>query len=388
MTTSVPSLDGIYNISIDSATIESDTLTVDNLTLNDNKITSDTGIVNFDNDNITTSGTLNAGATTVTSLNAGSGTVQTTGTVDAGLLTVDDLQMNGSTVSNTASGDITLATTGSGSVSLDMFSAPAVINSGGSDTAVTLQNDNETAGWDIKMEADNQLTVSSSGNGDCIQLNSNSPHVIGRNASDASCTLQGRAGNQSFGLIVGQYNSLRNCALNVSNNSTSNALFGMESYSNTTPYGMFLDFSLASPNNETQYFMRCTDSTTTRVNVFSNGAFYGNGTFGTVSDQKLKENIVDCNPQLDKLMGLEIKNFNMKDKPEQELIGVIAQQVETVYPRLVESIADTDKDNQPTGTSTKHVKQSVFTWILVKALQEANTKIDALEQRINALENP
>ena len=87
-------------------------------------------------------------------------------------------------------------------------------------------------------------------------------------------------------------------------------------------------------------------------------------------------------------MGLEIKNFNMKDKPEQELIGVIAQQVETVYPRLVESIADTDKDNQPSCSSTKHVKQSVFTWILVKALQEANQKIIDLEARVTALEAP
>lgn len=383
MTTNAPSLDGVYNITIQGGTVESDSLNVDNLTLNDNKISSDTGAVSFDNDNITTTG-----SATVSSLNAGSGTIQTTGTVSAGLVTVDDLQMDSSTISNTASGNVTLATTGAGSVSLDMFSAPAIIHSGGSDTAVILRNDNETAGWDIKMAADNQLTISSSGNGDCIQLNSNSPHIIGRNASDASCTLQGRAGNQSKGLIIGTYNSLRNCALNVSNDSTSNALLGMESYAATTPYGLFMDFSAASPNNETQYFMRCTDSTTTRVNVFSNGAFYGNGTYGTVSDQKLKENIVDCNPQLDKLMGLEIKNFNMKDKPEQELIGVIAQQVETVYPRLVESIADTDKDNQPTGSSTKHVKQSVFTWILVKALQEANQKIIDLEARVTALEAP
>jgi hypothetical protein len=39
------------------------------------------------------------------------------------------------------------------------------------------------------------------------------------------------------------------------------------------------------------------------------------------------------------------------------------------------------------GTFTKHLKRDVFVPIIVKAVQELSNKYDALEARIQALEN-
>ena len=39
-----------------------------------------------------------------------------------------------------------------------------------------------------------------------------------------------------------------------------------------------------------------------------------NNTYGSLSDVKLKENIVDANSQWDDIKGLKIRNFNFKQK--------------------------------------------------------------------------
>ena len=58
---------------------------------------------------------------------------------------------------------------------------------------------------------------------------------------------------------------------------------------------------------------------------------------------------------------------------------MVAQELETVFPALV----TTDEEDD----DIKTVKYSVFVPILIKALQEADDKIDALEARIATLES-
>ena len=61
----------VWTTDLDGLTL----LTVDNITVNGAAITSDTGAISFGNENLTTTGTLNAGAITVTSLIIGAWTV-------------------------------------------------------------------------------------------------------------------------------------------------------------------------------------------------------------------------------------------------------------------------------------------------------------------------
>ena len=49
------------------------------------------------------------------------------------------------------------------------------------------------------------------------------------------------------------------------------------------------------------------------------------GSYGTISDIKLKENIVDATPKLEKVMQLQVKNYNLKSNPEFKQIGFISR---------------------------------------------------------------
>lgn len=130
------------------------------------------------------------------------------------------------------------------------------------------------------------------------------------------------------------------------------------------------------------------DSTTAQVFVaFSmNGGVTGSGqinangasaaAFGSYSDARLKENITDLPSQLDNILALRPVEFDYKDGSGHQ-IGFIAQEVEDVYPDLVSPNADgylmlTDMNKNDAR--------------LIKAVQELHAKVEALTDRIAALE--
>ena len=122
-----------------------------------------------------------------------------------------------------------------------------------------------------------------------------------------------------------------------------------------------------------------------KASIIMDGTFRSrNNTYTSYSDIKLKENIVDAGSQWNDIKGLKVRNFNFKiDDPSQKMIGVIAQEAETVCPNLVRDIPDTEeKDGEihETGTHTKEVKYSILYMKAIKALQEAMTRIEKLEQ--------
>jgi hypothetical protein len=122
--------------------------------------------------------------------------------------------------------------------------------------------------------------------------------------------------------------------------------------------------------------------------VFGNGNVQNtNNSYGAISDIKLKENVVDATPKLDKLNQVRIVNFNMIGA-EQKQIGVIAQELEQIFPGMVEESPDRDAEGNDLGTTTKGVKYSVFVPMLIKSIQELKAIVDAQAARITALEAP
>ena len=117
-----------------------------------------------------------------------------------------------------------------------------------------------------------------------------------------------------------------------------------------------------------------------------------NNSYGAISDVKLKENIVDATPKLDKLMQVRVRNYNLKGDYEQhKQIGVIAQELETVFPAMVDETPDKDEEGNDLGTTTKSVKYSVFVPMLIKAIQEQQaiisaqaTVLESLKARLDA----
>lgn len=110
-----------------------------------------------------------------------------------------------------------------------------------------------------------------------------------------------------------------------------------------------------------------------------------NNSYGAISDIKLKENIVDATPKLDDLMKVKVRNYNLKADQTHKQIGVIAQELEEIFPALVEEAPDRNMEGNDLGTVTKQVKYSVFVPMLIKAIQELNGKVDAQAAEIKSL---
>ena len=73
-----------------------------------------------------------------------------------------------------------------------------------------------------------------------------------------------------------------------------------------------------------------------------------------------------------------------------KMLGVVAQEAETVSAGLIDTKNDVEVDDATgegtvTGT-TKYVKYSILYMKAVKALQEAQTRIETLETKVAALE--
>lgn len=173
---------------------------------------------------------------------------------------------------------------------------------------------------------------------------------------------------------------------------------GMLDIRNTSgnPNIMYLAFPNAAPNNSSNYFLYAQDSSAVRCIIYSNGNIVNaNNSYGSISDAKLKENVVDASPKLDDLLQVKIRNFNYIGDDKKQL-GVVAQELEEVFPSMIDESPDfeeqevIDEEGNVTtervdlGTTTKSVKYSVFVPMLIKAIQELNAKVEQLESQLNA----
>ena len=104
------------------------------------------------------------------------------------------------------------------------------------------------------------------------------------------------------------------------------------------PDGLLIDFSVSTPDNNSDYFIYAEDATAPRFIVYSDGDVVNDdNSYGAISDERLKENILDAPSQLDSLKSVQIRSFNRLGSDETE-IGVIAQEIQKVYPDLVRPI--------------------------------------------------
>jgi hypothetical protein len=115
----------------------------------------------------------------------------------------------------------------------------------------------------------------------------------------------------------------------------------------------------------------------------SGNALNTNNSYGAISDIKLKENIVDASPKLADLMQVKVRNYNLIGSQIKQL-GVVAQELEAVFPSMVDEASDKDADGNDLGTTTKSVKYSVFVPMLIKAIQEQQAIIESLKARLDA----
>ena len=165
-----------------------------------------------------------------------------------------------------------------------------------------------------------------------------------------------------------------------------------------------LMLSNSQDGNGSNYFLRGSKNSTTPgggndcVWIYEDGDLRNNNnSYGQQSDIKLKENVVDAGSQWDDIKNLKVRKFNFKASTGFDThtqIGLIAQEAELVSPGLVKEVKDrvkTEEVSEVDGSTsykeslsetekTKHVMYSVLYMKAIKALQEAMTRIETLEQ--------
>lgn len=150
----------------------------------------------------------------------------------------------------------------------------------------------------------------------------------------------------------------------------------------SSPYGIWTSFT-SSPNNTTNYFIVGDDGTQSKFFIYSNGSMVNRtGSYGTISDIKYKENIIDASSKLEDILELKVRNFNFIGDDKKQ-IGFIAQEFEEVFPNMI----DVSEDIKSDGETYKSIKTSVLTPILVKAMQELAEQVKELKAEIEILKN-
>ena len=190
------------------------------------------------------------------------------------------------------------------------------------------------------------------------------------------------AGTGIFSKITGLYGNTTGVLVELNKN--------LGAY--TSGFAYYANIKPTNSGGNTYFFYGVKDDSNLKVRILQNGNLQNaNNSYGSTSDVKLKENIVDAGSQWDDIKALRIRNFNFKDDPDKEkMLGVVAQEAETVSPGLIETENDTVVDDTTgigtvTGT-TKFVKYSILYMKAVKALQEAQARIEILESKVSALE--
>jgi hypothetical protein len=100
------------------------------------------------------------------------------------------------------------------------------------------------------------------------------------------------------------------------------------------------------------------------------------GSYGTISDIRLKKNIEPATSKLVDINKVNVVNYTLiNDKNNKKQLGVIADELEEIFPSMV----DIDSDG------FKGVKTTVFIPMLIKAIQELTAQVFNLQQQVNDL---
>jgi hypothetical protein len=167
-------------------------------------------------------------------------------------------------------------------------------------------------------------------------------------------------------------------------------------------YGVHVQHHGQDPDNNTSRFYSGGAAAGNRFIVYSDGDVVNDdNSYGAISDERIKQDIVDCNDQWDDIKALKIRNYKKKDDIEKYgdkawvQLGVIAQELEAAgMDKCVKQESlydDTDseviqgKANAGDIKEYKSVKYSILYMKAIKALQEAQTRIETLEADVKTL---
>ncbi len=155
-------------------------------------------------------------------------------------------------------------------------------------------------------------------------------------------------------------------------------------------FGINVSYTAAAPNGTSNEFIYCGDSALARFIVRSNGGIANYSANNVnLSDINAKKDIAPAAGTWDCLKDWEIVNFRYKDQPDdaEMNMGVIAQQVAESCPEVIAVYQEAKEatDDKPAQEERLGVKDQQMMWMAIKALQEAQLRIETLEAEVAAL---
>jgi len=177
--------------------------------------------------------------------------------------------------------------------------------------------------------------------------------------------------------------------------SSGNLLVGTTSTSRTSGNGLkvlpgtgtdVVVVGSATTNSDVAFEAYSTGASAYRFQVGYGGTIYATSTTITgISDERLKENIIDLDDGLDAVMALKPRKFDWKSGKGKDIKGdrgFIAQEFEQVFPDMIEEL----RDPVPEGEQPYKAVNANLIPTLVKAIQEQQQIINDLKARIETLE--
>ena len=230
----------------------------------------------------------------------------------------------------------------------------------------------ENSNINFRVNSAHRMTVKSNGNVGIGTTNPGDPLTV-------TNTVQSIAFFENTQSNEGAY-------IEVNNQAGTRALFGSDGSGFTG--GSTSDIVVGNWSNGNLHFGT---NQVIRGELDTSGDFTVTGdvtSFGTISDQRLKENIQTLDNNLDKILQLRPVSFIWKDEdviPEKkkgiEEDGLIAQEVEEILPKVVGST------NLLSETEYKNINYEKIVPYLIGAIQEQQQMITELRQEINELKD-
>ena len=141
---------------------------------------------------------------------------------------------------------------------------------------------------------------------------------------------------------------------------------------------------------DTNAFLACVDSTNNKATIRNNGGLANYSANNVnLSDINTKKDISPASGTWECLKEWEIVNFRYKDQPDDAdlNLGVIAQQVAESCPEVLTVFQEAREatEDAPAQEERLGVKEQQMYWMAIKALQEAQARIEALEADVAQL---
>lgn len=281
---------------------------------------------------------------------------------------------------------------------LDVRANATFGSAAGTDASIHIQS-----GYDVGIKYVSRLTTDYNGN---FNVSTGST-ATANTPSSAALTHRMRvdvSGNFNLGSTVGT-NGVQ-LSQNTAVRTTAGYTTGVLGWSSSFGSGLSIRSDVISSAN---YGILESDSGTSgwKIRTYSGGyayrfefaangsAYNTNGTWGTISDARIKQDVVSANSAWSDIKSLAFKKYRLKSDVAFEsseenikgfvaptMFGLVAQEVQQISPGLVE---ETDSSEVEDGKLLA-IKTSVLLMKATKALQEAMERIETLEAKVSTLE--